>query len=124
MDFTNFTTVPEWVQVLTKAKLPGHDNQSTQPPQWFALGAEGAKGKTCDVAVRPLGTALPLAFALAWPHTHTHVDRGNVCSVQTVSVVYVFCMLRRDLRALSRTSGAGFSCKGHLIEVWLSYVCV
>jgi hypothetical protein len=97
MDFTNFTTVVDWVQVLTKAKLPGRDNQSIQPPQWFALGPGGAKGKTCDGAVRPHATALPLAFTLAWPHTHTHVGRGNVCSVSTVRGVYVFCVLRRDL---------------------------
>jgi len=51
MDFTNFTTVPEWVQVLTKAKLPGHVSESTQPPQWFALGPEGTKGKTCNAVV-------------------------------------------------------------------------
>jgi hypothetical protein len=65
MDFTNFTTVPEWVQVLTKAKLPGHDNQSIQPPQWFTLGPEGSIEKTCDATVRRLVIALPLAFASA-----------------------------------------------------------
>jgi hypothetical protein len=134
MDFTNFTTVPEWVQVLTKAKLPGLDNQSTQPPQWFALGPGGAKGKTCDAAVWPHATALPLAFALAWPHTHmwiegmcaistysveargffctsstaahvfenTYADRGNVCNVYTVSVVYVCIMRGASIRPFGR----------------------
>jgi hypothetical protein len=79
------------VQVLTEPKLPGHDNQSTQPPQWFVLGPEGAKGKTCDVAVRPLATVLPLAFALAWPHAHT--CRQREC-VQCVDCECRVCVLR------------------------------
>jgi len=60
-------------------KLLGHNNDSTKPPQWLAMGPKGAIGKTYYIAVRPRAIALLLAFTLAWPHTHA--DRGNVCSV-------------------------------------------
>jgi hypothetical protein len=81
MDFANVSMVPKWVLVLTKAKLLGHNNDSTKPPQWLAMGPKGQpKGKQTDyVAVRPHATALPLAFTLAWPHTHTQTE--GMCAV-------------------------------------------
>jgi hypothetical protein len=89
MDFTNFTTVPEWVQVLTKAKLPGHDNQSTQGSLW---DQREPKGK---LATLPSGLLLlRCRLLLLWPsHTHTHTCRQREC-VQCVDCKCHVCVLR------------------------------
>jgi hypothetical protein len=106
MDFANFTMVPKWVLVLTKAKLLGHNKDSTKPPQWLAMGPKRAKGKTNLLRC----CALTFAFTLACPHTQRQRECVRCVNCECSCVfVYVFCVLRLDLLASSRTSGVGFS---------------
>jgi hypothetical protein len=90
MDFANFTMVPKWVLVLTKAKLLGHNTDSTKPPQWLAMGPKGAKGKTNLLRCCPASCYCAAAcFHSLSTHTHTHRE-----CVQCVACECRVCVLR------------------------------
>ncbi len=82
MDFANFTMVPKWVLVLTKAKLLGHNTDSTKPPQWLAMGPKGAKGKTNLLRCCPAScycAAVRCRLLSLWPG-HTHTQTEGMCA--------------------------------------------
>jgi hypothetical protein len=74
-------------------KLLGHNNDSTKPPQWLAMGPKGAIGKTYYIAVRPHATALQCAVACFHSGLAAHTRRQKEC-VQCVACECRVCVLR------------------------------